>query len=523
MAIPVPNVIGSPFLLETLPPSGTQALSCTVIPNTSYLWRLIEKPPGSSAMLTGATSATPTLTNIDVRGTYIVFLQVTNSYGSSAAEPFPVQSAIAPYAFTTPVTTAFAVVRVKENSGLVKPGRGEYSWFESGLWPLFDKVAEGSSFLRYNDPTRTLTANAIVPDLTIAPNDSIVSVAGLNVRNDTSNDEHELYSPEHDKINVLSNLHVTGKDLTVSGGVLRADNVRDASGGTLSLEANASMTLVAGAGINLDAAGVAIQTTDAIDFTAETLVAIAAGAGDVQISASDDISLTAVDDITINATGANGDLNLFAHGTGGDIWVQAGTSLKLETTRVSSSITLKPIVATISDKPVRAPGLALCATTYDKSDAIFTPGPLFATVPTYTRYDLGSDFDIDITVAAFAAKDSAVVLNLKRDVGGTVSTLATLTTPSLTIDGWTLVNIKCRTKITKDGHTFTHVAYDFTPPVPSLNTPTAPGSTTRSYTLRDETFAGKAVSFQVETASTLAQYSAQMTCALYNPHDQDVL
>jgi hypothetical protein len=34
MAIPVPNVIGSPFLLETLPPSGTQALSCTVIPRT---------------------------------------------------------------------------------------------------------------------------------------------------------------------------------------------------------------------------------------------------------------------------------------------------------------------------------------------------------------------------------------------------------------------------------------------------------------------------------------------------------
>jgi hypothetical protein len=500
---------------------------------------LVEKPLDSSAQLLNATTPTPTLSGIDKTGTYIVFLQVTTSEGSSHPEPFPTQSPVPPYNFTAPLVSAFGIVRIREASGLFKPGRGEYGWFEKGLWPLFDKVAEGSSFIRYNDPTRTLTANAIVPDLTVAPNDSIVAVAGLNVRNDTTQAEHELYSPAHDKINVLSNLAVTGKDLTVSGGVLKADNVRDASGGNLALEANASMTFIAGDNINFDADDVVVQVNGGIDLTAETIVALAAGSGDVQISAGDDITLTAQDDIslsaaddiaitasddiTINATGANGNLNLFAYGTGGDIWVQAGTEVKLETTRPLSSILLKPVVDTTTDKPLRAPGLALCRTVYAQSAVIFGPGPLFTSPPTYSRYELGSELDTHIMVVAYAPKDADIELVLTRDVGGDVTTLATLNSGVLDNAAYFLFNIRCRTKITKLGHIVTQLEHDRVGPLTSFDVPSTPSSPVRTYTLRNEDFNNKLVSFQVSTNIALAQYSAQMTCVLYNPHDQDVL
>lgn len=540
MPAPVPNVIGTPFEYPegTTPPSSL-AISCTPIASATYLWRLIERPDGSTAAITNATQATVTLTNFSTPGTYILFLVVTNDDGSSHPEPYPIQSALPPYGFSTPLQTAFAIVRVADAAGLYKPGRGEYGWFEKGLWPLFDKVASGVEFSFYDTPTRTLTANAIDPDLTVPPNDRIVAVAGLNVRNDTAAAEHELYSPAHDKINVLSNLAVTGKDLTVSGGVLKADNVRDASGGNLALEANASMTFIAGDSINFDADDVVVQVNGGIDLTAETIVALAAGSGDVQISAGDDITLTAQDDIslsaaddiaitasddiTINATGANGNLNLFAYGTGGDIWVQAGTEVKLETTRPLSSILLKPVVDTTTDKPLRAPGLALCRTVYAQSAVIFGPGPLFTSPPTYSRYELGSELDTHIMVVAYAPKDADIELVLTRDVGGDVTTLATLNSGVLDNAAYFLFNIRCRTKITKLGHIVTQLEHDHAGPLTSFDVPSTPSSPVRTYTLRNEDFNKKLVSFQVSTNIALAQYSAQMTCVLYNPHDQDVL
>lgn len=554
MAIPVPNVIGSPILLNDPPAGGTVSLSCTPIAGASYQWTLFEQPDGGTAALTNATTSTPTLTGVTLRGTYLVFLKVTNSFGSSHAQPYPTQNTTAPYDFSSPLTSAFAVVRVKEESGLIKPGRGEYGWFETGLWPLVDAVGAGLSFSYYTEATRTLTANAIVPDDSVTPFDDIVSIAGLNVRDDAANSEHELYN-SYDKINVLSNLQVTGKDLTVSGGIVRADEIRDASGGDIVVAANANLVVTASTvdvtadyGITLDMAGalsetlaltsngnVLLRADNALQIQAQedgtislttnnglisaygSNIALEADAdvevrvgsttiistsSDIALNATDDITLTAVDDINLNSTGASGSIKLNATGTNGEI-------------------VLEPTIETTTTKPLRAPGLVVCDTTQYKSDTTFPAGNLFPDVPEYTRYSVGSELDTTIAVAAYAPKLATIELLLKRTVGVTTSTLATISTGALAEAGVVLFNIRCSTKITKDGLTLTVLSYDKTDPT-VLDTPTTPGATTTTYTLRSETFTGP-VSFQVYSSNELAQFSAQMTCALYNPHDQDVI
>jgi len=46
----------------------------------AYLWTVIEVPEGSAAVLSGATTATPTIT-LDKAGTYLFVLRVTDSEG----------------------------------------------------------------------------------------------------------------------------------------------------------------------------------------------------------------------------------------------------------------------------------------------------------------------------------------------------------------------------------------------------------------------------------------------------------
>jgi hypothetical protein len=560
MPAPTPNV-ATPLDLLDLPAGNTYTFNGSgSTPGVTYSWQLVEYPPEATGIsFTNTNTATPTLSGITARGTYIVFLKVENSFGISHEDPYPVQATTEPYGFSIPLTSAFGVLRIAEAGSdplnpIFKPGRGEYGWFEKGLWPLVKKVSEGLTFEYYDIPTRTLTANSIVPDASVSPFATAVSVAGLNVRNDSANSEHELYNV-YDKINVLSNMHVTGKDLTVSGGLLKVDEIRDASGGALVLAPNGGLTVnttdfdvTADHGATITMAGslsetlaltsngiLQLQADAAIQIQAQddgtislttnnglisvygTSLALEADAdidlrvgstslictsSDLTLAATDDITLNAVDDINLNTTGATGQIKLTASGANG-------------------AVTLEPTIDTTTTKPLRAPGLVICETAQNKADTTFVAGNLFDSVPEYTRYSAGSDLDTTIGVAAYAPKDAAIELLLKRTANGSTTTFATINTGPLAVAGWCLFNIRCRTKITKDGHTLTVLSYDSTG-VGTIDTPTTPGTTTTTYTLRSESFTGP-VSFQVYSSETLGQFSAQMTCAMYNPHNEDVL
>lgn len=85
---------------------------------SSYQYVLLEKPTGSNAVLSSATSETCTLTNIDTIGTYRVLLIVTDDQSQSSQNDI----------LKAP-DTAFVQVHVKtEYLDVVKPATGERNW-----------------------------------------------------------------------------------------------------------------------------------------------------------------------------------------------------------------------------------------------------------------------------------------------------------------------------------------------------------------------------------------------------------
>ena len=48
----------------------------------TFTWVLLSKPEGSSAVITSPSTSSPTLASIDTWGNYLVFLRVTDIYGS---------------------------------------------------------------------------------------------------------------------------------------------------------------------------------------------------------------------------------------------------------------------------------------------------------------------------------------------------------------------------------------------------------------------------------------------------------
>jgi len=149
MALPVAIVVYSdtPIAATSLPSSRTFSAS-TSTPGTGaasivgYQWYLLDKPPGSTSSLLNDTSVTCTLQDIDLPGSYRLFCVVEDDEGAlSAEEPQPVQSGSAPYSFSVPPTSAFAVVTaLTRYAGLKKVAYGELQWLESGLWPVVDAV-----------------------------------------------------------------------------------------------------------------------------------------------------------------------------------------------------------------------------------------------------------------------------------------------------------------------------------------------------------------------------------------------
>lgn len=99
----------------------TQALSGSGTPGTggssiaSYAWTLLSKPAGSAAALTGAATQTPTVTGIDLPGSYLVMLVVTDNVGN-VSEATQVEA---------PDSAFVTVCVTTEHLALVIPASGE--------------------------------------------------------------------------------------------------------------------------------------------------------------------------------------------------------------------------------------------------------------------------------------------------------------------------------------------------------------------------------------------------------------
>ena len=261
---PIPRVTGPAASYDN--PPGTVSLSAatsTVGPNPVYEWALVAYPPSLSPapILTGANTLTPTLSGATARGTYLIFLKITDDTGSSHAAPYPTQAVAEPFNFTSPLSTAFGVVRVEEVSGLVKPAQGQYGWIED-LWALVDRA--GNLFPYYNEATKELQANSVVP--------------------------------------------ATGSTVTVEGGVVALN------GGTaiqLTTDLGGEISIAADSGSSLTVASNTIILTDTgnsslkVDDTNSYLQANAGSAKLIgltaHVEADSDISITAVDDLTLTA------------------------------------------------------------------------------------------------------------------------------------------------------------------------------------------------------------------------------
>jgi hypothetical protein len=464
--IPVVDAIAS---LDNPPPSGTVALSCagsSVGANPQYTWQLIEQPAGGIAYLTNATTAAPTLNAATLRGTYIVFLKITDDDGSSHQYPYPTQSLVAPYNFTPPLATAFGAVRIKEESGLVKPGRGEYGWFENGLWPLIDKVGDGLTFEYYDEPSYTLSADAVLAQTgaTVNFNKLIVVDGG----------DASYIGSDLGAIKFTDPVTVDVDDVSLAGGTLRTDTLASYAGGDISvlhpvavdvLKANSAafieladtvrvstinsntgtdITISTGDNLQLDAAEIVAESSGGIDLSAQTLIAVAAAAGDVNITASDDVNITATDNVEVQAADilllAGDDLQLngdtVAVAASGSVDTAATASVTFASGNKRRVIDLDGFVAARNHIITNTGGTATTITPNGTETLVPLRGGREATYAyeALCGSSATSDFALSFT-ASFIVNDFTtqashtltIYLNVKESVNPTGVRLATLT------------------------------------------------------------------------------------------------
>lgn len=446
MPAPTPIVTPIPTFAE-LPAGGNVPLSgadSIVSPGATYTWQLVETPEGSTAQLQNSTTATPTLTNVDVRGTYIVFLKITDSGGSSHPAPYPIQATTAPYGFNVPLATAFGVVRVAESpSGLVKPGRGEYGWFEQGLWPLVDKVNAGLDFPYYDNATRTLTANAVVPDASTGAVG--VNVNGLEI---VDTPVSVVVTPSAGLPLALNAPTTVTDDLTVSGGTLKADFISDASGGDLKIEANAALRLSgdvqafleAPVEVVLDASGNTVRAA-----ASEITLDAAAAGSNVVITAAVDISLTAVDDITLATSSSNGDILLQTAGSDGDITLSTvgeTASITLATSGANGDIILTTTGSDGDISLLAQDDITLTTVGTDSDISLTAPGASSSISLTagngVSMTSTGAAAPITVTSAQQLTLTAATTASL---VGGTVALTGTTAVNLATDDGNMILSV----------------------------------------------------------------------------------
>jgi hypothetical protein len=429
--MPIPNVVvpSAPIDFSTLPATvPLSSAGSTVSGAAAYNWFLIEKPDGSTAEISDPNDANPDLINVDVRGTYIVFLSITDTTGSSHPAPYPTQATTPPYRFKNPLASAFGVIRVAEENGLVKPGRGQFGWLES-VWSLIDKVVD----LRDVVETERVEAPAGA-DLAISSSSGDVEVTAGNqisligtaggVEIATSNGiisltsiagSVEISTPsgtadinalvvykvaddvqiscDTGSILVASPMNVTSADgITASAGSVATSELRSLAGSNLGLVADnnlsvqsaGSFTVEAGDGISLTA------TTGSVDISvggrevsfAQDASGLSSGAPAIVSSdlegvfvqathypgsmlyVAEQVELSASDNVAVTAFGSNGAASLVGRAAATVTALSENATASINANGVGGKIELNPNVHTVTTKPIRAPGLAGTATAF---------------------------------------------------------------------------------------------------------------------------------------------------------------
>lgn len=132
MALPIANAGADQlFAYSAVPFNAALDGSASSDPDggtiTAYLWTLLYSPPGSAASITGPTTATPTLANIDIEGTYLVHLQVTDSGAEVSGSALPPPAA-SPNLFDSLDAAFVSVVHKTENKDWRIPATYERDW-----------------------------------------------------------------------------------------------------------------------------------------------------------------------------------------------------------------------------------------------------------------------------------------------------------------------------------------------------------------------------------------------------------
>lgn len=322
MARPIPVIVAVADV-TTLPTASVLLDGSGSLPSggatsiTAYQWVLLSKPVGSAAALTGATTATPTLTNVDTIGDYNIFLKVTDdagrksfetAYGVQHLPPEDLVTFDVPlYAFEMPVAGAFLVVKApyasgaaRLNTSLYKPAPGEFGWLGHGLWTAIDLLAElrGEMLEVYDRPDKELLADKISSQTPAAG----VAIEGLNIK-DTGTTT--TLDSNRTTIRVADNLTIAaGKTLKVEAtGDLLVDTIGATSGGDITSSA-AVYTPELKTLLVSSAAALSVNATNNLDLgSANGSATLEAKTAIVLYAEDDDITLTAdTGDIALTAT-----------------------------------------------------------------------------------------------------------------------------------------------------------------------------------------------------------------------------
>lgn len=558
---PIPRVTGLAASYDN--PPGTVSLSAatsTVGPSPTYQWVLVEYPPSllTPPELTGANTATPVLTGVTERGTYIVFLKITDDTGSSHPAPYPTQAAVEPFDFTSPLSTAFGIVRVKEVSGLVKPGRGQYGWTED-FWALVDRA--GNLFPYYNEATKELQANSVVPatgsSVTVRGDSVIVNgEASLQLKTEGGGeisieaDGNLSLSSSGDLIlsnpSVIDTLYLNSIQSRLAAPILingGAQNVELRSDERINLLSQDNLLFYVGAPLEsppLDTAGTRINII-ASNPSGEANIGIQAGT-DITVTALDDVSITASDELNLSAKSAQSKLELKT-----DVLLSSAGELDLRSTKTAGSVELiasgvggtvklSPESHTVTTKPVFAPGLAGTASVWrptttdpipqNTSFELFSgdvTSENYTNAMRFTRHINGSELRVEFNVfgECLATTPTASTLNFVVESEGGVGEaieFGILHTPAL---GFILIKADLRILVDSSYLAFILTMVTNEGAITTGTTHVVPTSDYLMISNMSAPIVVKAKYF-AETGATV-YLGASVVSSLYNPHNEVVL
>jgi hypothetical protein len=417
--MPIPNVVvpSEPIDFSTLPATvPLSSAGSTVSGAAAYNWFLIEKPDGSTAEISDPNDENPDLINVDVRGTYIVFLSITDTTGSSHPAPYPTQATVPPYRFTNPLASAFGVIRVAEESGLIKPGRGEFGWLES-VWALIDKAGEtGWPSIQVDEITPYTAGGGI--EISTAPDAPISLLAD-------GGDTKIVLDPN-----------------SLSGDAIRVHSARADS--NISIEADGSIKLETSSGpVDVSTAGkiisftpdTSVLTSGAPSITsndAEGIVVSASAYPSSIVHLSESVYISGADNIDLVAAGTSGGAGLTGNAVASVTAVSDNGVVSISATGDGGIIQLNPDAHTITSKPLRAPGVAGTATAFydpriplpaNGSALLFSGNPAsprYTNATRFTRHVPGSEVRMELSlVGTFNTTDDHIDLEIvAREASG---------------------------------------------------------------------------------------------------------